>query len=63
METDIYVRLNYAAYKELETQVQNPEVEKTHRTVEGGYHKSIRLKAGDVVWEFQGPLIKPPREN
>lgn len=59
---DFYVRLTYEDYKNLEDQmVRVKEIETTHRTVDGGYHKAIRLKlGGDTIFEFQGPLIKPP---
>jgi len=59
---DFYVRLNYEDYKSIEDQMRKvDEIETTHRTVEGGYHKAIRLHlGGDTIFEFQGPLIKPP---
>ncbi len=59
---DIYVRLSYEDYKGLEDQLSRfKELETTHRTVEGGYHKAFRLRVtADLVMEFQGPLIKPP---
>lgn len=59
---DIYMRLTYEQYKKLEDQlVRWKEVETTHRTVEGGYHKSLRLEITDtLIIEFQGPLLKSP---
>lgn len=34
-------------------------VETTHRTVEGAYHKALRLRITDTMnFEFQGPLVK-----
>jgi len=59
---DLYMRLTYDQYKRLEEQMRSfDEHETTHRTVEGGYHKAIRLHlGGDTIFEFQGPLIKPP---
>jgi hypothetical protein len=57
--------LNYEDYKLLEEQMLRvDELETTHRTVDGGYHKAIRLQlGGDTIFEFQGPLIKPPLEE
>ena len=62
---DIYMRLTYEDYKNLESQMRHvKEIETTHRTVEGAYHKAIRLKIGDdLILEFQGPLVKPPLEE
>lgn len=59
---DLYLRLGYDQYKELENQLMRfKELETTHRTVEGGYHKAFRLKVTEsLIIEFQGPLIKPP---
>lgn len=59
---DLYMRLNYEQYKSLEEQLACfKELETTHRTVDGGYHKAFRLKVTDsLLIEFQGPLIKPP---
>lgn len=37
------------------------KVETTHRTVEGGYHKAIRIRITEtLIYEFQGPLVKSP---
>lgn len=62
---DMYMRLNWEDYKNLEKQMRHfDETETTHRTVEGAYHKAFRLKIGDdLIIEFQGPLVKPPLEE
>ncbi len=62
---DLYMRLTYEQYKKLEAQLRNWEqIETTHRTVEGGYHKALRINITDtLLLEFQGPLIKPPLEG
>lgn len=59
---DMYMRLTYEQYKNLEKQLRAWEaLETTHRTVEGAYHKSLRLEITDtLILEFQGPLVKPP---
>ena len=59
---DLYLRLNYEQYKRVEQQLERfREIETTHRTVEGGYHKAFRLQVTEtLVIEFQGPLVKPP---
>ena len=59
---DQYMRLTYEDYKNLEDQLRRwEEVETTHRTVDGGYHKALRLRVTPtLIIEFQGPLIKPP---
>jgi len=62
---DFYIRLNHEDYKSVEDQMRRvEEIETTHRTVDGGYHKAIRINLGnDTIFEFQGPLIKPPLEE
>lgn len=62
---DLYLRLTYEDYKAVEDQMRRvDEIETSHRTVDGGYHKAIRIKiGGDMIIEFQGPLIKPPLEG
>src|SRR5258708_3997423 len=62
---DLYLRLNYEQYKNLEKQLLNfKKLETTHRTVEGGYHKAFRIHITDsLILEFQGPLIKAPLED
>lgn len=59
---DLYMRLNYEQYKNLEQQLAAfREIETTHRTVDGGYHKAFRLHVTDtLVIEFMGPLVKRP---
>ena len=61
---DIYMRLTYEQYKNLEEQLnQFKKLETTHRTVDGGHHKAYRLQVTkSLIIEFQGPLIKPPLE-
>jgi len=62
---DLYMRLTYEQYKSLEDQLRRwEELETTHMTVEGGYHKALRIQISDtLILEFQGPLIKPPLED
>ena len=57
---DLYMRLTYEQYKKLEEQLlRYKELETTHKTVEGGYHKAFRLHVTDsLIIEFQGPLLK-----
>ena len=57
----IYMRLTYEQYRNLEAQLRNwEEIKTTHRTVEGGYHKALRLKVTDsIIIEFIGPLGRP----
>jgi len=64
MVNDLYMRLTYEQYKQLEAQLADYKAaESTHRTVEGGYHKAFRLKVTEsLIIEFQGPLVKPPLE-
>lgn len=59
---DMYIRLTHEDYKRVEDQLRRfDELETTHRTVDGGYHKAFRLQVTDsLILEFQGPLIKPP---
>ena len=59
--TDLYVRLDYRQYKHLEDQLQRfRELESSHTSVSGYYHKAFRLEVGDVTFEFQGPMVKQP---
>ena len=59
--TNFYVQLGYDEYKELEQQLRNWEdIETSHATVEGFYHKALRIKIGTTLFEFQGPLVKKP---
>jgi hypothetical protein len=59
--TDLYLRLDYRQYKRLEEQLRNWEsVETSHTTVDGYYHKALRLDVGDLTLEVQGPAVKEP---
>lgn len=59
--TDLYVRLDYRQYKHLEDQLERfHELETSHTSVKGYYHKAFRLEVGDVTFEFQGPMVKQP---
>lgn len=59
--TNMYVQLGYDEYKELENQLRNWSlIETSHQTVEGYYHKALRIKVGTMLFEFQGPLVKAP---
>jgi len=57
---DIYMRLTYDQYKDLEQQLQMyPRLETTHTSTPGPfYHKSFRLHVGDLCIEFHGPIVK-----
>ena len=62
--TDFYTQLTYDEYKNLEQQIQNYRQHETvHTTVEGYYHKAFRLKVGSVLFEFQGPVVKAPKDG
>lgn len=52
----IYLHVDYEAYKDVEAQMR-AFAETTHTTTGGFYHKSIRLKLGDLVLEIHGPLV------
>ena len=57
---DIYMRLSYEEYKEMEKQMRDyKKLETTHKSVNGYYHKSFRLKLGDLTIELHGPIVKP----
>lgn len=59
--TDIYARLDYRQYKHLEEQLRNWEkLETVHTSVDGYYHKALRIEIGDVTLELQGPAVKEP---
>jgi hypothetical protein len=59
--TDVYLRLDYRQYKLLEQQLRHWEqVETTHTSVDGYYHKALRLDLGDITLEVQGPAVKAP---
>ncbi len=59
---DLYMRVTYEQYKSLEDQLRRwEEIETTHKTVDGGYHKALRLHITDsLIIEFMGPLVKAP---
>ena len=62
--TDFYVRLNYDEYKNLEDQLKGfNQLETTHKSVEGFYHKAYRLKVGLVMFEFMGPSVPKPSQD
>lgn len=62
--TDFYVRLDYREYKHLEDQIANyKDHETSHTSVEGFYHKALRLEVGSTTFEFQGPTVKEPIED
>jgi len=56
---DIYINLNHKSYKALEEAMKAFD-ETVHTSVEGFYHKSIRLPVGDATFEFTGPAVKAP---
>jgi hypothetical protein len=59
--TDIYLRLDYKQYKYLEDQLRHwEEIETSHTSVDGYYHKAIRLDIGNLCLEIQGPAVKEP---
>jgi hypothetical protein len=59
--TDVYMRLDYRAYKHLEDQLKRwKELETVHTTVSGYYHKALRVEVGDLTIEFQGPAVREP---
>lgn len=61
MPTDVYARLDYRQYKHLEDQLSNwRDVETVHTSVDGYYHKALRLDIGDITLEIQGPAVKEP---
>ncbi len=62
MVNDIYMRLTHEQYKNMENQLKRfNEIETTHKTVDGGYHKAFRLQVTEtLIIEFMGPLVKAP---
>ena len=56
---DIYINLDHKSYKALEKAMREFK-ETVHTSVEGFYHKSIRLPVGDATFEFTGPAVKAP---
>ena len=62
--TNFYVQLGYDEYKEVENQLRDfSNIETSHKTVEGYYHKALRIKIGTSLFEIQGPLVKAPLET
>jgi hypothetical protein len=63
MPTDLYVRLSYDEYKELEEALKNfASLEKTHTSGEKDemfYHNSFRIPLGSLTLEVHGPLVRP----
>lgn len=59
--TNFYAQLSYDEYKELERQLRDwDSIETSHTSVDGYYHKALRIKVGTILFEFQGPLVKAP---
>jgi len=56
MLTTMYVYLDYEQYKKFEEQLKQAK-EDTHWTEEG-YHKSFRIKIGELTLEIHGPLVR-----
>ena len=60
----LYMSLKYEDWKALESQCKGfSEIETSHTTTNGYYHKAFRLTLGDLLIEFQGPLVKKPQEE
>ena len=57
MSNDLYINLAYEEYKAVERQCR-AFVETEHGIGTDYYHKSFRLKIGDMTWEFHGPNVK-----
>lgn len=56
---DIYINLDYRAFKSLEEQLRDWEArETTHTSVDGFYHKAISFTVDGVRFEFHGPNVK-----
>jgi len=61
---DLYMRLGYEEYKALEDQLYRYRaLETVHESTGGYYHKSFRLKIGDLTLEFHGPIVKAAQEE
>ena len=62
---DLYLSLNYIDYKELERQLRDYTLlETVHETMDNRYyHKSFRLKLGDITLEIHGPSVKAPEQG
>lgn len=60
----LYMSLPYEDWKALEDQCNRfAEIETAHTTTAGFYHKAFRLQLGDLLIEFQGPLVKAPQDQ
>ena len=57
--TVMYMHLEYEDYKGIEDQMKAfSEIETSHRTEGGFYHKSVRIKVDKhLTIEFHGPLV------
>ena len=58
---DLYMRLSYDEYKEMERQVKEfDDLETTHVTMgdPAFYHRSFRLKFEGLTIEFHGPSVR-----
>lgn len=59
--TDVYLQLSYDEYKLLEDQLRDwSRIETNHTSVDGYYHKALRLRLGELTLEIQGPAVKAP---
>lgn len=58
--TDVYLQLDYRAYKHLERQLRDWEqIETVHLSMDQRYyHKALRLEIGDITLEIQGPAVR-----
>ena len=54
---DMYMNLSFDEYKDIERQMKAfPET--SHGEGTDWYHKSVRLKIGELTIEFHGPNVK-----
>ena len=57
-----YIHISYEQYKNLEAQMKEFG-ETVHKSTDGFYHKSIRLRIDDsLIMEFHGPLVRAGHE-
>jgi hypothetical protein len=58
--TDVYLQLDYRAYKHLERQLLSwDQIETVHVSMDRRYyHKALRLEIGDLTLEIQGPAVR-----
>jgi len=54
---DFYTNLTHAEYKIAEDDMRKCK-ETVHTSVEGFYHKSIRIRIGSITLELHGPAVK-----